>query len=187
MADKQRKATAGDMLRSMAVIMIPVLLLVWLLTNNLEDYPVERVDWRPVLETARAEVDWPVQAPEGLPEEGDNSWMASRVSFVRAGENAPGGGTSPRNHWRVGFLSPDKIYYEVNQGDDRVDQLIRDVSREARRVGDETMEGQTWERWESTDKRTRSLVQREHPTVTIVTADAEFIDLQQFARTLQGS
>lgn len=185
MADK-RNATAGDLIRSMAVVLIPILLLTWLLTSNPEDYPVEAVDWRPVLETARAEMEWPVQAPEGLPE-GENAWLPSRVSFVRQGERATGGEVSPRNQWRLGLLSPDKVYFEVNQGDDELDDLVRSVTRDGRRVGDEPIQGTSWERWESQDGRTRSLVLREDPTVTLVVADAEFIELQQFARTLQAS
>lgn len=186
MAYKRGRATAGDMVRSMAVVLLPILLLGWLLTNNLGDYPVERVEWRPVLEQARAEMDWPVQAPEGLPE-GENGWLPSRVSFVRAGERATGGEVSPRNHWRVGCLSPDKVYFEVNQGDDQLEDLVRSVTRDGRQVGEEPIDGQTWERWESQDGRTRSLVLRADPTVTLVTADAEFTDLQQYARTLRAS
>ncbi|WP_432558983.1 DUF4245 domain-containing protein [Granulicoccus sp. GXG6511] len=187
MADKQRKATAADMLRSLAVIMIPILLLTWLLTNNLDDYPVERVDWRPVADVARAEVDWPLWAPEGLPEEGRDPWVPSRVSWLRTGDATVGGGASPRNHWRLGYLSPDKMYYEINQGDDRLDQFVREVTREGTRVGAEPIEGREWERWESRDGRTQSLVLRDEHTATLVTSDAEFIDLQQFARTLRAS
>jgi len=186
-ADKQRKATAWDMIRSLAVIMIPILLLTWLLTNNLDDYPVERVDWRPVAENARADVEWPVWAPEGLPEEGRDPWMPSQVRWLRPGDPTVGGGSSPRHHWRLGYISPDQIYYEINQGDDALEQFVRDVTREGRRVGEEPIEGREWERWESHDGRTRSLVLRDDPTVTMVTADAAFTDLQQFARTLQAS
>ncbi|MDO5683002.1 MAG: DUF4245 domain-containing protein [Propionibacteriaceae bacterium] len=187
MADKQRKATATDMLRSMAVIMIPILVLTWLLTNNLDDYPVERVDWQPVAERARADVDWPLWAPEGLPEAGKAPWTATRVSWLKVGDRTVGGGTSPRNHWRLGYISPDKLYYEINQADDALPQFIDDVTRQGRKVGDEAIEGRQWERWESQDGRTRSLVLREQPTVTLVTADAQFTELQQFARTLRAA
>lgn len=173
------------MIRSLAVILIPILLLTWLLTNNLNDHPVEKVDWRPVLETAQATVDWPVQAPVGLPE-GEHGWVPNRVSFLKVGDRTIDGGVSPRNHWRLGYLSPDQIYYEINQGDGELEGFIWDVTRQGRRVGDEPIEGRTWERWQSSDGRTRSLVLREGPTATLVTADAEFIDLQQFARTLRA-
>lgn len=186
-ADKQRKASGADMLRSMALIIIPIALIMWLLTNNLNDYPVDRVEWRPVLEEARETMDWPVQAPEGLPESGENAWVPSRVSFWTSGETTTGGQASPRNHWRVGFLSPAGVYVEVNQGDDRLDEFIRDVSRDGRRVGEEPIAGKIWERWQSADGRTKSLVLRQDPTVTVVTADAEFTDLQQFARTLEAA
>lgn len=186
MADKQRSATAWDMIRSLAVIIIPVGLIMWLLTNNLGDYPVQKVDWRPVLQQARDAVEWPVQAPEGLPEEGAAAWVPTRVSFQRPGETGTGGAPSPRNHWRVGFLSPNEVYYEVNQGDDQLPLFVRDITRDGHRVGDETISGVTWERWESADGRTRTLLLRQDPTVTMVTADAPFIELQQFAHTLRA-
>lgn len=171
----------------MAVIIIPVALIMWLLTNNLDDYPVERVEWRPVLADARVAVDWPVEAPEGLPEEGGYAWTPTRVSFLKVGDTMTGGGSSPRNHWRVGFLSPDKVYVELNQGDEQLDVFVREVTREGRRIGDQQVEGRTWETWESADGRTRSLVLRADPTVTLVTADTGFEQLGGFAQTLKAS
>lgn len=184
MADKQRRATAGDMIRSMAIILIPILLITWLLTNNLKDYPVEKVDWQPVLERARAESAWPIMAPVGLPTDGPAAWTPTRVNWAQAGGRWPTG-PADRNRWRVGFLSPDKVYFEVNQADGDPVLYIADITREGTKVGEETLGGRTWERWESADKRTRSLILRSDPTVTLVTADAGFTDLQQFARTLQ--
>ncbi|WP_425309996.1 DUF4245 domain-containing protein [Ammonicoccus fulvus] len=189
MADKQRRASALDMVRSMAIIIIPVALIMWLLTNNLDDYPVEEVDWRPVLAEARSTVDWPVEAPEGLPEEGGYAWTASRASFLKVGDIMTGGGGSPRNHWRVGFLSPDKerVYFEVNQGDDQLETFVREITREGRQVGEQDVAGRVWETWESLDGRTRSLVLRADPTVTLVTADTGFPQLGEFAQTLKAS
>lgn len=185
MANKQRRNTVGDMVRSMAIILFPILLITWLLTNNLDDYPVQKVEWQPVLERARAEADWPVAAPVGLPEEGRQAWVPTRASWVITGARATGGEPSPRNHWRVGFLSPDQVYYEVNQADGEPVLFIADVTRQGRRVGEEAIAGRTWERWESDDGRTRTLLLRSDPTVTLVTADADFSALQQFTRTLQ--
>lgn len=172
------------MVKSIVLVLVPILLITWLLTNNLGDYPVERVEWRPVLTQARAEAEWPVVAPEGLPEDGRQAWVPTRVSWVTAGAPAVGG-PSARNHWRVGFLSPDELYYEVNQGDGEPTHFIADVTRDGRRVGEETIAGRNWERWESDDGRTRTLLLRSDPTVVMVTADAGFTELQQFARTLQ--
>lgn len=184
-AQKQRRQTsAGDLIKSMALVIVPILLITWLFTNNVRDYPVEKVEWRPVLTQARAEATWPVAAPEGLPEEGRNAWVPSRVSWVKVGGPATGG-PSPRNQWRVGFLSPEQTYYEVNQGDGEPALFIADITRDGRRVGEETLAGQSWERWESADGRTRTLLLRADPTVIMVTADAGFTELQQFARALQ--
>lgn len=185
MANKQRRNSVGDMVRAMAIILVPILLITWLLTNNLGDYPVEKVDWQPVLERARDDADWPVAAPVGLPEEGRQAWVPTRVSWVKAGARATGGDPSPRNHWRVGMLSPGDIYFEVNQADGDPALFVAEVTRDGEKVGEEAINGRPWERWESADGRTRSLLLRSDPTVTLVTADEEFSALQQFARTLQ--
>ena len=174
------------MIRSMLIVLVPIMALIWLLTDDLRDYPYESVEWRPTLQTVRDAVDWPVQAPQGLPE-GDNGWVPTRVSFIPVGDPVLDGSGSLRNHWRVGFLSPGEIYYEINQADDALQQFVQDVTRDGRQVGEEPVGDQMWERWESADGRTRTLVLREGPTVTMVTADVEFVDLQQFAHTLQAS
>ena len=184
MAKTKRNTTAGDLVKSMALVLAPILLISWLLTNNIGDYPVEKVDWRPVLAQARAEAGWPVAAPEGLPEDGRRAWAPTRVSWAQTGGPTTNG-PSPRNHWRVGFLSPDEVYYEVNQGDGEPTLFIAGVTRDGSRVGEETLEGRVWERWESADGRTRTLLLRVDPTVIMVTADADFTEVQQFARTLQ--
>jgi hypothetical protein len=184
-ANKQRRTTVGDMVRSIAIILVPILLISWLLTNDLGDYPVQKVEWQPVLEQARAEAEWPVAAPVGLPEEGRQAWVPTRATWVKTGGRVAGGDPSPRNHWRVGLLSPEMVYHEVNQADGEPALFIADVTRKGRRVGEEAIAGRTWERWESEDGRTRSLLLRSDPTVTMVTADAEFSALQQFARTMQ--
>ncbi len=184
MANNQARATAGDMVRSLAVIMIPILLITWLLTSEPKDYEVKPVDWKPLLATARAEAGWPVLAPSGLPDSGANAWIANTASWTRTGQ-ATDGGPSPRNQWELGLLSPDKVHYALTQADGVTTDLVAQKSRDGKPLGgDATINGRPWQQLESPDGRTRTLVQRGEKSTAIVSADTDFLTLQQFAQTL---
>ncbi|NNG18350.1 DUF4245 domain-containing protein [Naumannella sp. ID2617S] len=183
MANNQARASAGDMIRSLAVIMIPILLLTWLLTSRPKDYEVKPVDWRPVLAQARAEAGWPVLAPVGLPETGGAAWVANVASWVRLGQGTAAG-PAPRNQWQLGLLNSDKVHYAVTQGDGRTDDLVKEKTREGHQVGEDQLLGRTWQRLESPDGRTRALVHRTEQVTTVVSADTDFNSLLQFAGTL---
>lgn len=184
MANNQARATAGDMVRSLAVIMIPIMLITWLLTSEPKDYQVKPVDYRPLLATARAQAGWPVLAPIGLPESGENAWIANVATWTRVGENTAAG-PSPRNQWELGMLSPDKVHYALTQADGNPKDLVEQKSREGKPMGGEpTIKGQTWQQLESPDGRTRTLVRADGKSTVIISADTDFLTLQQFAGTL---
>lgn len=172
------------MVRSLAVVMIPILLITWLLTSEPKDYPVKPIDWKPLLVTARAEAGWPVLAPQGLPESGDTAWIANAASWTRTGQGTSAG-PSPRNEWQLGLLSPDQVHYSLTQADGNTTDLVAQKSRDGRSVGGEdAINGRTWQRFESPDGRTRSLVHRDDRSTAILSADTDFLTLQQFAQTL---
>lgn len=183
MANNQARATAGDMVRSLAVIMIPILLITWLLTSQPKDYPVKPVDWKPLLATARAEAGWPVLAPQGLPETGDEAWIANVASWTRTGQGTAAG-PAPRNEWQLGLLSPDRLHYSITQADGNTTDLVAQKSRDGKPIGEQPINGRTWQQLESPDGRTRSLVHRDERSTAIVSADTDFLNLQQFAQTL---
>lgn len=185
MADKQRQATAGDMIRSIVVVLLPVGLLMALLTSTPDKPEVPIVDWRPTLVRARAEAPWPVLAPEGLPE-GPEKWRATRAHWSRSGQPGPlGNGPSPRNQWLLGMISPDTIHYALNQADGDPASYIAEVTRQGSRRGESTIGGQAWEQYETADGRTRALVRRSPADVVAVVADTDFGHLDQFVRTLR--
>ena len=67
MARANRMATPGDMIRSLAVILIPLVIITVLFTDLPDDKPVTEVDWQPVLAVARRDAPFPVLAPTNLP------------------------------------------------------------------------------------------------------------------------
>lgn len=168
------------MVRSMAVILIPLLLISLFFTRNLDDHPVNEVDWRPVLATARSEAAYPVLAPTNLP----SGWRPTQVAWVKAGEPYLNGVPSPRNLWKLGFLDPQDTFVGLSQGDSAPDDLIRDTTREGEVDGQSVVGEQTWERRVSEDDRTRSLISRSPQVTTVITGDAPYEALESYAATL---
>ena len=154
MARAKKPSTTGDLIRSLVVIIVPLLLISAFFTRNLGDHPVNEVDWRPVATLARSQAPYPVLAPVNLPE----GWRATQATWVRTGEPYLNGDASPRNLWKLGFLTSDDVFVGLTEGDLRPDDLIRTETREGTVDGQSVVGDQTWERRISPDGRTRSLV-----------------------------
>ena len=177
-----RLASPGDMVRSLAVILVPIVVITVLFTRNPgEDAAVREVQWRPVLAEARREAPYPVLAPTNLPD----GWRPTRASWVRAGEPYLNGAPSARNAWELGFLTPDDIYIAVEQGDLRPQDLVAEATRGGRVDGASDVDGQRWERRVSADQRTRSLVLAKPEVTTVVVGDLPYAALEAYAATLR--
>ena len=178
-----RQATPGDMIRSLALIVIPLVVIAILFTNTPDDHPVREVDWKPVLATARKEAPFEVLAPTNLPE----GWRARRVAWVPLGQPHLNGEASPRNLWQIGFLSPDDVFVDLNQGDARPRELVDQQSREGTPDGNSAIAGQSWQRLVSPDGRTKSLVLHGPTATTVVSADLPYPALEAYVATLSSS
>jgi hypothetical protein len=170
------------MIRSLVVILVPLLLITFIATRNLDDHPVTVVDWRPVLASARQQAPYPVLAPTNLPQE----WRATRVNWVKQGDPFLNGDPAVRNTWQLGFLAPDDIYVELEQGDKEPAEFIKDETREGRSDGTSLVSGTEWQRMVTDDDRTRSLVLSTPQVTTIVTGDTSYEALESYAATLSA-
>ena len=174
-----RTASTGDMIRSLAVIIIPVVVIAYFFTRTPEP-TVRPLDWTPVLAQAREQASFPVLAPRAVPED----WRATKVGWTPQGRPGLNGDPSPRNLWELGFLDSTDTYLELDQGDLQGADLVADKTRDGLPDGQSTVQGQTWERLISSDERTRALVQTTDGLTTIVTGDVPYADLESFAATL---
>ena len=170
------------MIRSLAVILIPLVIITVLFTDLPKDAQVAEVDWTPVLTTAREQAPFPVLAPTNLPP----GWRATRVSWVKEGEPTLNGQASVRNQWQLGILTSDDLYLGLVQGDLRPDDLVDEETRAGTPDGESTVSGQTWQRRVSSDERTYSLVLREAEVTTIVSGDVAYSALEAYASTLSS-
>lgn len=183
MARTKRESTAGDLIRSLALILIPLVVITIIFTRTPDDHPVKDVDWTPVLAKARKEAPFAVLAPENLP----NGWRATRVNWVPQGEPYLNGDASPRNLWQLGFLTPDEAFIDLNQGDVRPQEMVDQQSREGTADGSSVVAGKTWQRLISPDGRTRSLVLASSDSTVIVAADLPYEALEAYASTLSSA
>ena len=170
------------MVRTLAVILIPLVIITVLFTRNLSDHPVNVVDYGAVLTKARNEAPYPVLAPVGLPP----SWRATKAEWVPKGELYLNDQPSVRNLWQLGFLTPDDVSVAVNQGDALPEQFIEEYTRKGVPDGSSQVDGQPWQRLISPDGRTRSLVQTSPSVTTIVVGDSPYETLEAFAATLSA-
>jgi Protein of unknown function (DUF4245) len=180
MARTTRQATASDMIRSLALIVLPLIVIAVIFTNVPDDHPVKEVDWKPVLTAARGQAPFDVLAPANLPE----GWRATRVNWVPLGKPYLNDEASPRNLWQIGFLTPDDVYIDLNQGDAQPQEMVDQQSREGTPDGSSVIAGQTWQRLVSPDSRTRSLVLHGPEATVVVSADLPYEALEAYASTL---
>jgi Protein of unknown function (DUF4245) len=182
-AQANRLASPGDMIRSLAVILIPLVILTVLFTNVPKDRPVTEVDWRSVLATARQQAPYPVLAPTNLPE----GWRATQADWAKVGKPTRSGQPSVRNLWQLGFLDPDNVFIGLDQGDLLADDLVAEQSRAGKADGESVVDGQAWQRLVSSDGRTHSLVRRDPKVTTIVSGDLPYAALEAYAATLSST
>lgn len=168
------------MVRSLVVILIPLVVITLLFTRVPRDHPVKEVDWRPVLTTARQQAPFPVLAPVNLPA----AWRPTRVTWVKEGSPYLDGRPSVRNFWQLGYLTPDNVFVAISQGDLLVPDLIKDESRSGVPDGSSVVSGQTWQRMISPDGRTRSLVLTQPKATAVVSGDLPYEALDSYASTL---
>ena len=183
MARANRMATPGDMIRTLAVILIPLVIITIVFTDVPKDRPVKEVDWRAVLATARREAPFPVLAPRQVPE----GWRATQADWAEVGKPTQSGELSVRNLWQLGFLDSSNVFIGLDQGDLLADDLVDQQSRAGTADGESAVNGQIWQRLVSPDGRTRSLVRRDPKVTSIISGDLPYQALEAYAAMLSPS
>lgn len=169
------------MILSLLVIMVPLAVLTLLLTRGPGRIQVQTVDWKPVAAQAARQAPYQVLAPVELPA----GWRATQVSWTRLDEPGPTGDPSVRNRWRLGVLTDQDVYIELDQGDKQVREFVDQITRQASPDGSSRIAGHSWTRMVTDDGRTRSLVWTTPKVTTIVSGDTTYARLATFVGLLQ--
>lgn len=170
------------MLISLAVLLIPVVIIYWFFSNDGEP-EIEVVELAPVLAKAEAESPYPVLYAAEL---GDD-WYPVRAAWAADGQAWITGDPAVGNSWQVGYLSPTGLYFGLQQRDRQVEAFITEITRSGKPEGEVTLAGRTWERYVSDDERTRSLVWRSGDMAAVLTADTTYDELEAVASLLTES
>lgn len=179
---KRRAPTAGDMFRSLLVLLIPVLIITWIFTRTPDKPDVPTVNWQPVYATAQKSADYRLLTPSGL----SADWRATQVHWTPAGTSDEAGNVSAGNAWTLGLLSPHTIYFAIRQTDGPAQPFIAQVTSNGTPDGASTIQGEAWTRYVSENGRTHALVRQAGKVTSIVVADASYDQLDSFAGHLRS-
>lgn len=168
------------MVISMAVILIPLLLITWVFTNDPKP-TIEPVEVAPILTQAQENSPYPILYASDLP--GD--WVPTRVAWAADNDQWITSQPAVGNSWQLGYMAPNNIYVAVQQRDRSVSTFITDVTQDGRQESEVSeIAGRTWEHWISREGRSRSLVWRDGEMVAVVTGDTDYAQLDAFVGAL---
>jgi hypothetical protein len=134
------------------------------------EVPVRTVDYRATQSFAQEQIDFPILAPERLPE----GWRATSVRFVP---------DPPR--WHLGVLTDEDRYVGLEQSRSSEEKMVETyVDRDAVRGGSVQAAGETWQSW--TDEGGDTALTRVEDGVTVLLVGTPDLDvLRDYAETLR--
>jgi hypothetical protein len=167
---KRGRQTVRDMVLSMLVVTaaVAVLFLPW---NHRDVETVKVVDPIPTVTAARGVVTWPVLQPNLPP-----TWRCTSARLSAAGD------AQPIVH--LGYLSPSARYVGIEQSATKETSFVHDSVVGGKPSGTSTINGVVWQRYESADGVQRSLVDSAHGATYVVNSQAQWPEIEQFARSL---
>lgn len=159
-----------DMFLSMAAIGAVVAVIYVFIPHDEEADPIQAVDYRVELLTARRAAPYPVAAPADL----GAGWKPTSVSYE--GPNA--------HAWHLGYLDPDGQYVAVEQSTKAAKKYATQVSQQAEDTGTtQQVAGEPWQRWKGA--KYDALVRTEGRATTVVTGTAGYTRLGEMAAALR--
>ena len=168
----QLRKTAWDMVRSMAVVLALVFIIVLLAWRPLPD-EVKVVDTSPAIGMAIAQADFPITAPVNLPED----WRPTSARWQATEQS----GDAPVLH--IGYVTPTDSYAQVSTGRVATPRYLDEQTAQGTPTSTREVAGQTWQEWESDDRR--SLVLTDGEVSVVVSGTGEWDEIEALASSLQ--
>ena len=173
--ERANRMSAANMIRSLAPLVLVVLLLVgWIGFRQGSTDPVRPIDPTSSVQLAAARAGYPVEAPTGLPD--GYRPTSARTDAVDSAEGDP-------VTLEIGYVTPSDEYAGFLTTDDpRADRLTAALEG-AEEQGSEELGGRTWDRL--TNGRDETVLRWEDAGVTtIVTGSADDDELETVAASL---
>jgi hypothetical protein len=165
------RQTVGDMVRSMAVV-LALVGLIMLVSWRPQPEAVKVVDVLPAVTLASMQATFPVAAPTGL----SDGWRPTSARWKPTAKS----GSAPVLH--IGFVTPADAYAQVTQSVTDTAGYVDEQTDGGLPMGQSTIAGTTWQRLEGIDRR--SLLLRGDGVMTIVSGGASWDELTTLAASL---
>jgi len=171
------RTTIRDMVLSMAVIVLPILLVFWLMPSNAPKSPVTAVsasEYQAMLTAARGGLPFKALSPTGLP----GGWELTSDDYEPAGDTAA--------DWHLGYQTPSGRYAEFEQITETPAKFLSDQSSDATQRTTVTVAGAAWQEYVGTTPgglKTLLFRQDGAGSLEVVAGSASLTEL----RTLAGS
>jgi hypothetical protein len=166
------RQTAWDMVRSMAVVLVVVFVIV-LLAWRPEPEAVKVVETAPTVALAAREAEFPVVAPSGLTQ----GWRPTSVRWE------PTEQSKSERVLHIGYVTPSDEYAQYSMAPVVSERLLGEQTADGAPTGTQAVGDETWQRWE-TDER-RSLVLIDGSVATVVSGSADWPELITLAESLE--
>jgi hypothetical protein len=165
--------TAGDMVRSLALVLVVVAVVFLLTVRTAPKDAVTRIDYGQQLAAARHQAAYDVLAPEGL----GRGWTPT---------SARGSTDGAAVTWHLGIVTPAGDYAAVEQSDGSRAQFVDEFASGSHRAGADSVAGVTWRRLEGGTPEPRALVRASGGATTLVVGSASWEELRRLAASLSG-
>lgn len=165
------RQTVGDMIRSMAVVLAVVFVIVLLAWRPAPE-AVKVVDPGPAIARAVGDGAFAVSAPTSL----DDAWRVTSARWERTAES----GDADVLH--LGYVTPADAYAQVTQSTAGTERYLDEQTGSGEPAGEQVVDGEPWQRFASADRR--SLVRTDGRSVTIVSGSADWDEIAALAASL---
>jgi hypothetical protein len=166
------RKTVADMVRSLALVLVLVGVIIAFNLAKQPDTVVQTVDYPAALAEARSVATYDVLGPDPVPA----GW---RVTSARTDRS---GGVG----WHVGLVTSTEEYAAVEQSDGDRRALLDSVAGGARPAGTVEVAGETWRRLDGGDPEEHALVRTADGVTTVVAGSAPWSQLRTLAESLAG-
>lgn len=173
------RTTVRDMVLTMALIVVPILLVIWLMPSNTPKTAVTAVssgDYQAMLTAARSQLPFTALSPTGLPA----TWELTSDDYQPSGATAA--------DWHLGYQTAAGKYAEFEQTTESVAQFLNDQNSNAAPEGTVTVAGQVWQRYTGTAPGGLKtlLFQQSGKSLEVVAGSASLPELETLAGSLRG-
>lgn len=160
----------GDVVRSVLVLGLIVLALYGIgqFFTSTPDEPTRSVEWKPAVESARRTADYPVLAPDALPD----GWRATSARYVPKTER-----------WTLGLLDRDEEYLGIEQSRSSVKTVLERVASGSEPAGSASVLSRVWSVHAGPGDRI-TYASRVDGVTTVVTGTVEQAELERYIGSL---